>query len=128
MSFVLDASAVLALILQEAGAPEVAARLHGARLSTVNLSEVIAKLVDYGMAPSQARQQTERLDLDIRVFDPLHAELTAELRPMTRQLGLSLGDRACLALGMTSRLPVLTSDRRMAEAGQPLGIEIRLIR
>lgn len=44
----------------------------------------------------------------------------------TRQLGLSLADRACLALARQLSLPVLTADHAWAEAA--LELEVKLIR
>lgn len=128
MTFVLDSSAVLALVLSEAGAEQVEGELVDAHFSAVNLSEAIAKLIEYGTPPQLASQQIERLELTIHSFDPRHAEGAARLRQPTKQLGLSLGDRACLALGQLLALPILTSDRRMHELHDLLGLDIRMIR
>lgn len=128
MIFVLDASAALAVILAEDGADIVLANMADAHFSTVNLSETITKLIEFGLSSQQARQQIDRLELNIHVFDATLAEGTAALRPETKQFGLSLGDRACLALSRRLELPILTSDRRMYEARDIVSLDIRMIR
>lgn len=128
MTFVLDASATLAVILAEAGAEMVLENMADAHLSTVNMSETMTKLIEYGMTLEQACRQIDRLELNVHVFDAELASSVAILRQPTKQLGLSLGDRACLALGQSLNLPILTSDRRMAEAKDIVGIDIRMIR
>jgi ribonuclease VapC len=128
MNVVLDASAVLAVILAEDGGDYVLQNMTDAHLSAVNMSEVMAKLIQYGLSAVQARVQIERLELQIHDFNSELAEHTAILREKTKQLGLSLGDRACLALGQTLDLCILTSDRRMSEAMPVTGLDIRQIR
>ena len=107
---VLDSSALLALLKGEEGAPAVQAVLPGALLSTVNLAEIVAKLRGRGMPAAEARTAVESTGVDIIDFDADQACLSGDLRALTRPLGLSLGDRACLALGQTRDLPVLTAD------------------
>ncbi|MGH2749497.1 MAG: type II toxin-antitoxin system VapC family toxin [Actinomycetota bacterium] len=116
MTTVLDASALLAHLLDEAGGDLVGAALHrGARMSSVNWSEVLAKTSDLGSDP---RALTDDLrarglfsTLEIVAFDAADAVLSAELRAPTRQADLSFGDRACLSLGIRLGLPVMTADR-----------------
>lgn len=107
---VLDSSAVLALLLGEAGAHAVTAVLPGALLSTVNLAEVVTKLCERGMPRDQARAAVETVGVEIVAFEADQACLTGELRQRTRMLGLSLGDRACLALARQRDLPAVTAD------------------
>lgn len=126
-SWILDASAVLALLNSEPGHSQVAAALaEGARISSVNLAEVVAKLADAGMPEAVVREMLSPLGLDVVALDEALGYRTGLLRPVTRELGLSLGDRACLALAMESGCPVLTSDR--AWAGVRLAIEIHILR
>jgi PIN domain nuclease of toxin-antitoxin system len=108
---VLDSSAVLALIFNEPGAETVKAALPDALLSTVNLAEIITKLVDRGLPAEVARAAVEVLGAEIVDFDSNQAYLTSELRSATRAAGLSLGDRACLALAAKRNLPAMTADR-----------------
>lgn len=128
MTFVLDASAVLAVLLSEAGSEKVVPHLGSAHAATVNLSESMTKLMEHRVTAEQAGQQILRLKLVVHDFDFDQARRTAALRPPTKLFGLSLGDRACLALAQVLCMPVLTADRRMAEARDVLGIDIRMIR
>jgi len=111
-SAVLDASALLALLNGEPGAEVVAAALgQGASIGAVNLSEVVAKLAELGVPEAAVRQAIEPLGLDVVDFDTDLSYLSGMMRSSRRQLRLSLGDRACLALGRRLGLPVLTADR-----------------
>lgn len=123
---ILDASAVLALLLREAGHEAVALHAQGAMLLSVNLSEVLSRIADKGGDPVAAHALLARLELTIIDFDEALAVKAAALRTPTKAIGASLGDRACLALAQQLSLPVLTADRRWAELD--LGIDIRLIR
>lgn len=128
MSFMLDASAVLAVLLDEPGGDYVFDQLHESHISAINLSEVYATLLDHGMTFEEAREIVEPLPFRIRTFRDGHAWQAAKLRPVTKKFGLSLGDRACLTHAMLADLPVLTGDRRMADAKAVLDIDIHLIR
>ena len=109
--WVLDASALLALLQYEPGEERVAGAIaDGAIISAVNLSEVVAKLADSGTPEAGIRAKIETLRLDVAPFDGADAFAAGLLRPATRAAGLSLGDRACIALGQRSGLPVLTAD------------------
>jgi PIN domain nuclease of toxin-antitoxin system len=123
---VLDASALLAVLRAEPGSDQVEPRLEGARIGAVNLSEVVAKLVDDGVPETEIRRAIDRLELDIHAFDARDAYLAGALRKGTRALGLSLGDRACLALAQSLGAPALTADRSWSRLD--LGIAIELIR
>ena len=111
-SYVLDSSAVLAVVQLEPGAGMVeAAMAEGAILTTVNLSEVVARLTESGLSEQDIRRALARLEFAIVEFDAELAFQAGLLRPLTRHAGLSLGDRACLALARQLQLPVLTADR-----------------
>lgn len=109
---VLDASAVLALLQKEPGGGVVASHLSGAQISTINASEVGSKLADAGLTVGAARATLGALGIDLVDFDVNQAWAVSGLRSRTRAAGLSLGDRACLALGMHLSAPVVTADRR----------------
>ncbi|MEQ1538758.1 MAG: type II toxin-antitoxin system VapC family toxin [Sphingorhabdus sp.] len=126
MSHLVDASAVLTFILQEPGSENAERWLFGASISTVNQSEVLRKLVDSGLQMADALQQLDRCELDILNFDRNQAVEAARLRPLTRHLGLSFADRACLALCILNDLPVYTADKDWSKLD--LGIDIRQIR
>ncbi len=122
---VLDSSAVLALLLAEAGAEVVRAALPGALMSTVNFAEVVAKLTERGMPIDEAQAAVEATGVKFVDFDVDQAAMTGELRPLTRAIGLSLGDRACLGLARLRGLPALTADTAWAQAP---GFNVLLIR
>lgn len=112
---VLDASALLAFLNHEPGAQVVGESLPGAAISAVNLSEVIAKLVDQGTTETALRATLDSLGLTVYSFDTTLAYAAGLLRPSTRAFGLSLGDRACLALAEKLGLPAITADRAWLE-------------
>jgi len=123
---VVDASAVLAFILQETGAEAVADLRGSGVISTVNLAEVASRLVDLGYTRRKIDAALNDLFLTVEPFGKADATQAALLRTSTRHVGLSLGDRACLALAMRERLPVLTGDRDWSKVD--VGVDIRLIR
>jgi PIN domain nuclease of toxin-antitoxin system len=112
---VLDASAVLALLNKEPGHEQVMAALPAAVIGTVNLTEVIAKLCERGVPPEAALEAVECLGVEIVPHSLEHALRAGELRPITKAFGLSLGDRACLALGRERSAPVITAERHWDE-------------
>lgn len=126
MSTVFDSSALLALIFDEAGAAVAQRAVDGAVMSAVNAAEVITRLIDSGVSREQACEQLESCGLAIRPFDESLAVEAGFLRTATRQHGLSLGDRACLALALRERAPVVTADRTWSQLD--LGVEVRVIR
>ena len=123
---VLDASAVLAHLLGEPGGEGVEAVIANAVISAVNLAEVAQRLIETGASDAEALAVVENLPCDVESFDAAAAVQVALLRRATSVRGLSLGDRACLALGKRLGLPVYTADRAWAELD--LGIEVVLIR
>jgi ribonuclease VapC len=125
-SCVLDASAVLAVLKGEAGGLTVLSSGLVSHISTVNLAEVYGRLIHLGMQGSPAWEAAHTIADEIVLYTQEHARLTAELLPRTRALGLGLGDRACLALGLERKLPVLTADK--AWKALRVGVEIRVIR
>ncbi|BAP56568.1 twitching motility protein PilT [Thioploca ingrica] len=123
---VLDASALLALLRQEKGSEPVAEQITGAVLCSVNYAEVVSKLSEGGMPFSAIRQLSTLLPFKIIDFNEKMAFLAGELRTQTRSLGLSLGDRACLATGKILGLPIMTADRAWLKV--EIEVEIRCIR
>jgi ribonuclease VapC len=111
LSCVLDASALIALFHQEPGSDKVAQAIEdGAVLSTVNLSEVASKLNELGTPETLIQTAINVLELTIVDFNTELAYKVGLLRPLTKSAGLSLGDRACLALAQHLNLPALTTD------------------
>jgi PIN domain nuclease of toxin-antitoxin system len=121
-SCVLDASALLALLQDEPGGELVQELLESAAISSVNWSEVAQKSLDWEADVEGLRHDLEALGLEIAPFTAPLAETAARLRPATRQAGLSLGDRACLALAAVLGLPAITTDRVWADLGLPIEI------
>ncbi|MHC4342112.1 MAG: endo alpha-1,4 polygalactosaminidase [Planctomycetota bacterium] len=107
---VFDASALLTILNDEPGADEVAELLSEASIGTVNLSEAVAKLIDAGMPGQEARRALEILGVRVIHFDVEAAYRAGLLRAATRKEGLSLGDRACLALASQLGIPAVTTD------------------
>ena len=123
---VLDSSVVLAVVLDEPGANVVKTGAKGAAISAVNLAEVVSKLCDQLFSKEQIGLIVGGLDLEVAPFEESQAIAAGHLRVATRHLGLSLGDRACLALAIQEKATVLTADRAWSELD--LGIEIKIIR
>ena len=127
---VLDASALLALINDERGAEVVEAALPSAVIGAVNLAEVVGKLRDTGLSATEADEVTGLFHLDVRPFTARQAALAGHLRPVTKALGLSLGDQACLALAAEVGATVLTGDADWTKlaADELRFVEVQLIR
>ena len=124
---VIDASAVLAYLLGERGEDEVRAWMdRGAAISTANVQEVMAKLIDRGTPREDARADVELLALDVIHLTLGDAEEAAAMIALTKPHGLSAGDRCRLALGRRLGLPVVHAEQRrqgldlvpIREAGQ----------
>lgn len=122
---VLDSSAILALLNQEPGSQRVVEVLSDAAVSTVNCAEVFTKLDEWKM-PAADFETVLRVIPTIVDFDFALARRVGELRTLTRHLGLSLGDRACLALAEREGGRAMTAERKWRELD--VGIAIELIR
>lgn len=126
-SCVLDASALLAVINNEPGADVVAAAMAvGAAMSAVNLSEVATKLSEGGVSDADLLIALQGFQIVFMPFDEDSAYRSARLRAATKAIGLSFGDRACLALAQRLGLPAYTADRAWQTLS--IGITVRVIR
>ena len=123
---VLDASAVLTLLHGEPGGEVVEGLLGTSAISSVNWSEVIQKALEKKTQVEGLREDLESLGLEIVPFTAPLAEKTAHLRAETRSLGLSLGDRACLALAEDLGRPAVTTDKIWGDLTLP--VEVRVVR
>ena len=125
---VLDASAVLAVILEEPGAEVVVEALRsGAVMSAVNVAEMASRLHQDGWTESEVALIFDNLGIEVPPFDREVALLSGQYRTLTRRLGLGLGDRACLATGRVEECPVLTADRSWLKTGI-MDLDVRSIR
>jgi ribonuclease VapC len=123
---VLDSSAVIALFRGEPGADVVAAALGRALISAANLAEVYGRLLRDASRPDELRRDLEALRLTIQPFDQQQAYVAGRMEAAGRQFGLSLGDRACLALASILVVPAMTADRQWRNVD--VGVEVLLIR
>ena len=123
---VVDSSAVLAAITDEPGGDEVERDIRGARISAVNLSEIIGWLAERGFAPENIVRIVTSFDLTVEVFDRSRALAAGLLAAQTKRRGISFGDRACLALTAELGLPVVTGDRNWRNLD--IGVDVRLFR
>lgn len=128
MTVVVDAAALMAYMLEEAGTDVVAGVIRGSIMSTVNISESCARVVERGAKASDVLAIIASYEIEIVDFDLNQATEAARLREPTRHAGSSLGDRACLALASLRQTSIYTADRRMGSLKDQLGIDIRLIR
>jgi PIN domain nuclease of toxin-antitoxin system len=113
---VLDASALLCLLNDEPGADRVAEVLTRSLIGAANLAEVVSKLRERGLSLIEVREALGGLHLDVRPLSTAQAMMIGDLRPATRPLGLSLGDRACLALAIELEAEIYTTDVALTKA------------
>lgn len=120
---VFDASIVLAAVKEEPGYEMIFA-YDAPLISAVNFAEVHTRLVDRGLNRHEAEESLALFDLTVVDFTAELAIASAELRAATRSHGLSLGDRACLALAASRQAIALTTDRAWQELDLPVQIEM----
>lgn len=123
---VVDASVLLAVIGGERDWEQAVKWLENAAMSAVNLSEVAAKLSERGAPTEEVQGRLQQYRLRIIPFDRDLAFLAGDMRTKTRSLGLSLGDRACIATGIQLSLPIITAEREWKRLD--IGASIELIR
>jgi ribonuclease VapC len=123
---VLDSSAVLSVLLGERGSDVVVPILEGGLVSTVNLAEVHTRMIQLGAAARHAWSCILNFQCEICPHTQSQARIAAELTTKARPYGLSLGDRACLALALDRKATVYTADREWKNLN--LGLEIEVIR
>jgi len=124
---ILDASALLALIQEESGAEVIKPLLKFSVMSAVNVTEVLSVLQRANITPEEGLSLITDIVATILPFDLEQAEQAAKLHPLVQSKGLSLADRACIAIGLKLQLPIYTADRVWGEL-QLNGADIKLIR
>ena len=125
---VLDASALLALFNKEPGSQRVLPLLPEAVMIAVNWSEVVAKIAESGVPRHLMRTALSEFQIEIVSFDEELAYEAGLLRPATKELGLSLADRACLALAQKLQVPVVTTDRIWERLSARLKVQVEVVR
>ncbi|MCW3837088.1 type II toxin-antitoxin system VapC family toxin [Sphingomonas canadensis] len=123
-AYVLDASAVLAVLFGEPGAENIYPLLRLSLISAVNLSETVAKAQERGVPDSEMELSLKEFPLAVVPFDAEQAVAAGRLRAATRSLGLSFGDRACLALAMAKGAVAVTMDRSWAALDLPVAVQV----
>jgi PIN domain nuclease of toxin-antitoxin system len=126
VTWVLDTSALLAVLQREPGAELVRSVLRAALISSVNFAEAASTMVFRGSSINVAESALFGYGVPVIAFTADHAVEAARLRPLTAKQGLSLGDRACLALASLQGLPVMTADRSWGTVD--VGVQIEVIR
>lgn len=121
---VLDSSALLCLLNGEVGAERVSEALPSAVIGAVNFAEVVTKLRERGLSVEEVEEVLGGLNLDVLPHTAGQAYATGHLRQATRSLGLSLGDRACLALAMELGAPALTADQAWGKVDAGTVVEV----
>ncbi len=124
---VLDTSALLAILHEEPGSQMFTQQfdlLENAAMSAVNVAEAYGKLVGRGIGPGDAWEAVIAPIPEIIEFDKEQAKIAGGLLPQTRSLGLSLGDRACLALGIALKAPIYTADRAWKDLRLKVSIHV----
>ncbi len=125
---VLDASALLALLLGEPGAERVKAVLADSAMSAVNVAEVVAYFARSSASEDDIRRMLEGLTIEHVPLDRDLAYAVGMLYPAVQPAGLSIGDRACLALARRLGVPAVTADRAWLRVASAVGVSVDLIR
>ena len=129
MQAILDSAAVIAFLNREIGHEAITDALAaGAGVCTASIAEAIAVLVRRGLSAADAVEAVAELPIAVFDVDLELAQTAGTMAQATRQFGLSLGDRLCLALAAREHVPAITADRIWAQAGPVVGVEVRLIR
>lgn len=123
-SVVLDASALIAVMRNEAGAGKVKAELHGALISSVNLCEVFYKAIHKGATIEAAEWAVRNLPIVSVPFNDEQASIAASIHQATLKKGVSFADRACLSLGLSKGLTILTGDEKWSELDVGANVEL----
>lgn len=130
MIHVLDASALLAVSKGEKGGDLVLDLLEAGDcvISSVNVAEVASKMLEFGLPPHELKRAIGQFIVDVIDFNQEQALACAELRPITKSAGLSLGDRACLSLAKLMNGTAVTSDRLWMTIAEAVGVKVLMIR
>ena len=130
MIHVLDSSALLAVSKGEKGADFVIELINTQEcvISSVNMAEVATRLLDMGLPAQELARAVAQFGVDAIDFNQEQALACAALRPLTKSAGLSLGDRACLALAKLMQGCTVTGDRGWMDVADAVGVKVLMIR
>ena len=130
MIHVMDSSALLAVTKGEKGAETVMELIEAndCVISSVNMAEVATRMLDLGLPLNELRRALGLFNMDVIDFNEEQAMACAELRPLTKSAGLSLGDRACLGLAKLMGATAVTSDRPWMAIAEAVGVKVLMIR
>lgn len=123
---VFDSSVLIAILRQEPGSDVGEQSLNDALISTVNLAEVATYLARNSVPPETINDALAAFPIEVVPFDREQGLIAGCLYPACKSLGLSLGDRACLALAKSKNLPVLTADKAWLEL--KINVDVKTIR
>ena len=126
--FVLDASALIAMLREESGAKKVADAIAGACMGVFNYAEVVSYFIYVGMVKYEIDAMLDPLPIELVPADKDLARVAGHLRGPTAGAGLSLGDRFCLALAKRRSLPAWTADKEWKRVAEAVGVEVVIIR
>lgn len=128
ISAILDASALLALLLDEPGSAKVFGIIDQAAMSAVNQAEIYSHYARHGVGRDVISAMLRPLPIAIVPVDASLAIEAGMLRATTFSAGLSLGDRCCLALAKRENLPAWTADRAWKSIADMAEVQVTLIR
>jgi ribonuclease VapC len=126
--FILDASALIAMLKGERGAAKVATAIATARMSVINYAEVVSHFIFAGMPEREVDDMLDPLPIELVPVDKPLAQMAGRLRALTASAGLSLGDRFCLALARRDGLPAWTSDAKWKTIADAIDVKVVAIR
>lgn len=126
--FVLDASALIAMLRGERGATKVAAEIASASMSVVNYAEVVSHFIHAGMPGQDVDAMLDPLPIQLVPVDHELARTAGKLRALTASPGLSVGDRFCLALAKRDDLSAWTADKVWKQVASDIGVKVTVIR
>jgi ribonuclease VapC len=126
--YILDASALVAMLRSEPGAESVSKAISDARMSVINYSEVVSYFVHAGMDVRDVDAMLDPLPIEWIPVDKELANLAGRLHRSTASAGLSLGDRFCMALAKRDGLAAWTADKAWKAIASDVGVEVVVIR
>jgi len=127
IEYILDSTALIALVGLETGSQQIAGLLKHSAVSAVNLAETVNKLLEKGFSQAEVRVSLAKLELNVEDWSEAMAYRSAEFTQYNKSHGLSLGDRACLTLAKQLRATAVTSDRAWRRIPS-LGVRIMIFR